>query len=77
MCRCVPGGQKRKFDLLGVEVTGICGMPSLLLCGCWNWNCGPLDYAARVFFPLLRAISPAPRIVLVLDSLCCLILGIK
>lgn len=27
--------------------------------------------------PLLRAISPAPRIVLVLDSLCYLILGIK
>lgn len=49
MCRCVPGGQKRKFDLLGIEVTGICEMPSLL-CGCWNWNRGPLDYAASVFF---------------------------
>lgn len=49
MCRCVPGGQKRKFDLLGVEVTGICEMPSLL-CGCWNRNRGPLDYAASVFF---------------------------
>lgn len=25
MCRCVPRGQKRKFDFHGVEVTGICG----------------------------------------------------